>query len=91
MNNELNGNQILAISVLILMVITGILFSMDNPYWYYSIITFTIAILIIIIKAMWSIAGKADEVLTRWTDVNLAPKDKDTDNKTKSKNNKKVK
>jgi len=32
---------------------------------------------------MWSVAGKADEVLTRWTDVNLAPKDKDTDDKIK--------
>ena len=52
----------------------GILFSLDRPYWYYSIPVFTVAILIPLVLWMWSIAGWADDTLHSWTKKNPAPK-----------------
>jgi len=54
-------NQTLALVVISFFVIGGVLFTLDQPYWYLSIFFFTIGILIMIVKTMWGIAGWADE------------------------------
>lgn len=56
-------NQTLALVVISFFVIGGVLFTLDQPYWYLSIFFFTIGILIIIVKTMWRIAGWADDTL----------------------------
>jgi len=58
-----NGNQILTILVLSLFILSVVFFSIENPYWYISILTFTIAILICMIKAMWGFSGWINEKL----------------------------
>jgi len=64
-----------------LFITGGILFSLDSPYWLYSIPVFTIAILIPLVSWMWSIAGWADETVHRWTDKNLATKEREDEKK----------
>ena len=54
-------NQTLALVTISFFVIGGVLFTLDQPYWYLSIFFITIGILIMIVKTMWSIAGWADE------------------------------
>jgi len=57
----MNGNNstmsVRAFITIILFIASGILFFMDRPYWYFGILTLTVAILIPLISAMWKIAG----------------------------------
>jgi len=59
----MNGNHILTISVFSLFILTAVFFHMENPYWYVSILTFILAICIILFKAMWKTAGWLDDKL----------------------------
>ncbi len=59
----MNGNQVLGVLVFSLLILTVIFFSIENPYWYTSILTLTIAVFIILLKIMWNIAGWADNKL----------------------------
>lgn len=59
-------NRILALVVIVLFVIGTILFTMERPQWYYSIPLFMIAILIILLKIIWSISGWANNVFERY-------------------------
>ncbi len=56
-------NQTLALVVISFFVIGGVLFALDQPYWYFSIFFFTIGILIMIVKTIWRISGWVDEGL----------------------------
>jgi len=56
-------NQTLALVVISFFVIGGVLFTLDQPYWYLSIFFFTIGILIMIVKTIWQISGWVDEGL----------------------------
>ena len=60
------ANPFLALFTIFLFIISIVLFTLDQPYWYFGIFTFTIVILIIIIKAMWSIAGWGDKQYQRY-------------------------
>jgi len=59
-------NRILAITTIFLFVIGIIVFTLEQPYWYYAIIILFIAIFIPILKAMWSIAGWGDKQYQRY-------------------------
>jgi len=59
----MNGNQVLGVLVFSLLILTVVFFSIENPYWYTSILTLTIAVFIILLKMMWNIAGWADNKL----------------------------
>jgi len=59
-------NQTLALVVISFFVIGGVLFTFDQPYWYFSIFFFTIGILIMIVKAIWNISGWADKQTQRY-------------------------
>ena len=59
-------NQTLALVTISFFVIGGVLFTLDQPYWYLSIFFFTIGILIMIVKAIWSIAGWGDKQYQRY-------------------------
>jgi len=63
-------NQTLALVVISFFIIGGVLFTFDQPYWYFSIFFFTIGILIMIVKTIWSIAGWADDTLQNAFDKN---------------------
>jgi len=54
-------SKILSIVIISLFVLTVVLFSMESPYWYTSILTFSLVILIILIKIMWGVAGWATD------------------------------
>jgi len=59
-------NRILAITTIFLFVMGIIVFTLEQPYWYYSIIILFIAILIPILKVMWNIAGWGDKQYQRY-------------------------
>ena len=67
MSEKNNPSAILAGVTLFLFIISFGLFFLDRPYWYFGIITFVIAIMIVIVKAIWRIAGWADDVVQKAT------------------------
>jgi len=69
--------NILGIVVFLLIISIIVLFTLDNPYWYYSILPMIVLMIIIITKVTWNIAGWADNTVRRWSDANLAPDEDD--------------
>ena len=58
-------SKILPKVIISLFVLTVVLFSMESPYWYASILTFSLVILIILIRIMWGVAGWGSEQVDR--------------------------
>ncbi len=69
--------NILGIVVFLLIISTIVLFTLEGPYWYYSILPMIVLMIIIITKVTWNIAGWADKAVRRWSDANLAPDEDD--------------
>jgi len=67
---EMSKNQILTISVVLLLILTPIFFLMDSPYWYLSILTLAGVISIILIKIMWNVSGWATDQFHEFVDKN---------------------
>lgn len=59
-------NQILSLTTILLLIISGIVFTLDSPYWLYAIPILFIAIMIPILKTIWSIAGWGDTQYQRY-------------------------
>ena len=59
-------NQIFALTTIILLIISGIVFTLDSPHWLYAIPILLIAIMIPILKTIWSIAGWGDKQYQRY-------------------------
>ena len=61
-------SNILPIVIISLLVLSVVFFSMESPYWYASILTFSLVILIILIKIMWGVAGWATDKVHEFID-----------------------
>ncbi len=59
-------NQVLTLVTISLFIISGIVFTLDSPHWLYAIPILFIAIMIPILKAIWSIAGWGDKQYQRY-------------------------
>jgi len=58
---------ILPITLFILLILT-IVFALVDQYWYYSILTFSLALIITIVCWMWQISGWATDLLNKLND-----------------------
>ena len=60
-NYFVKRDEILPIMVVLLFIITSILLLVDNPYWYVSIVSITLALVIILLKITWTTSCWLDD------------------------------
>jgi len=65
-STHVKQNQILSLTTILLLIISGIVFTLDSPQWLYAIPILFIAIMIPIFKTIWSIAGWGDKQYQRY-------------------------